>query len=213
MAHNLAFAALTISFLHGVEYTLKPMPRLDKTRACLVCGKETSHKKQCCSPACFRTHSKRGKHSQALAGVVFFLLCLLSGCKAAQFPAGAQLQASSVGVEIAPQGAIGPHVTLGSRAVTITTAQPDGAPNLNRFEVEAPGTRLKSTVATGPVGEQLRAAGGPDAIGQLMHSGSSPLPSQRPALVPTPPTPLLPATNPAQSATGPALATPSPSPQ
>lgn len=91
-------------------------------------------------------------------------LLALSGCKAIELPPGAQAQASSVGVEISPQGPIGPHVTLGSKAVTITTAQPNDQPNLNRLAVDAPGIKLKSTVATGSVGEQIKAAGGLETV-------------------------------------------------
>lgn len=97
---------------------------------------------------------------------LFALAILLIGCRGSGpiLPPGAQAQASSVGIEIAPQGPIGPHVTFGSKAVTITTAQPDNGPNLNRLAVEAPGIKLKSTVATGPVGEQIRSAGGLPAL-------------------------------------------------
>ncbi len=91
-------------------------------------------------------------------------LMALSGCKSVELPPGAQAQASSVGIDIAPQGAVGPHVTLGSKAVTITTAQPNDQPNLNRLAVDAPGIKLKSTVATGSVGEQIKQAGGLETV-------------------------------------------------
>ena len=98
------------------------------------------------------------------------LMVLSIGCKTAAIPPGTQLQASSIGIDIAPQGVGGPHVTFGSKAVTVVTAQPDNAPNLNRLAVKAPGIDLRSTVATGDVGEQLQKAGGPESIKALLHS-------------------------------------------
>lgn len=144
------------------------------------------------------------------------LLCLLSGCKLPEMQPGTQVQSSTFGLKISPNSLDGTPLAVGSHTTIYTTPQPANAgPLLNRFEGTAgfSGAHVKSTVGSGPVGEQIRDMGGPEAISQLLHSGSSPLPSQRPALVPTPPTPLLPATTPAKSATGPALATPSPSPQ
>lgn len=111
------------------------------------------------------------------AQVLFGLALLLIGCRGSGplLPPGTQAQASSVGIEIAPQGPIGPHITFGSKAVTIVTAQPDNAPNLNRLAVEAPGIKLKSTVATGAVGEQIRTAGGLPAIQEFSADSPAPI--------------------------------------
>ena len=46
----------------------------------------------------------------------------------------------------------------------------------------APFTKVKSTVATGPVGEQIKAAGGPEALKHLLGSGQ---PLQLPTFRPT----------------------------
>ncbi len=117
-----------------------------------------------------------------IAQLLFGLgLALIGGCKGIELPAGAQAQASSVGIELAPQGPIGPHLTFGSKAVTITTAQPDNAPNLNRLAVEAPGINLRSTVATGPVGEQVKQAGGLSAIEAFSQENSPAQPRADPS--------------------------------
>lgn len=108
-------------------------------------------------------------------------LAFIGGCKGVELPAGAQAQASSVGIEIAPQGPIGPHVTFGSKAITITTAQPDNAPNINRLRVVAPGIDVRSTVATGDVGTQVRAAGGLPAIEAFSQENYTPQPRADPA--------------------------------
>jgi len=101
---------------------------------------------------------------------------VLSGCKAIELPPGAQAQASSVGIDVSPQGPVGPHVTFGSKAITITTAQPDGAANLNRLAVKAPGIAVQSTVATGTVGEEISKAGGLGAIERFSGEPSSTAP-------------------------------------
>ncbi len=119
----------------------------------------------------------------AAAASLWFVVCLivfaatvLSGCKSFELPPGAQAQASSVGIDVAPQGPVGPHVTFGSKAITITTAQPENAPNLNRLSVEAPGIQVRSTVATGPVGEEIQKAGGLGAIERFSGDTSSTAP-------------------------------------
>lgn len=108
---------------------------------------------------------------------------LLSGCKAVAIPPGAQLQSSTFGVRIAPQDAAGVPLTLGSHTTIITTSQPaDAGPNLNRFQGVAPGVNIRSTVATGDIGQQIDAAGGAEALRQLMNPGSDvgPTPATEP---------------------------------
>lgn len=107
------------------------------------------------------------------AAVFVLLISLCSGCKAVAIPEGAQLQSSTFGVRIAPQDAAGVPLTLGSHTTIITTPQPaEAGPNLNRFEGAAPGVNVRSTVATGDVGEQINAAGGADALRHLMNPGT-----------------------------------------
>lgn len=108
--------------------------------------------------------------------LIVFAATVLSGCKAIELPPGAQAQASSVGIDVSPQGPVGPHVTFGSKAITITTAQPDGAANLNRLAVKAPGIAVNSTVATGDVGGEISKAGGLGAIERLSGDTSSTAP-------------------------------------
>lgn len=117
------------------------------------------------------------------------LLCAVGCSSLDKLPAGSQLQSSTFGVRIAPQSADGTPFTLGSHSVIITTAQPETAgPNLNRFEGQAPGVNIRSTVASGPVGEQLKAAGGAPAIEKLMQGRTSPPPiSAAAAAVPVKP--------------------------
>ena len=112
--------------------------------------------------------------SFAGAALVVALVCIvtaLSGCSSIdKLPAGTQVQSSTFGLKVAPQAPDGTPLTLGSHSLIITTAQPnDAGPNLNRFEGRAPGIQLRSTVATGPVGEQLQKAGGPEALRELMQ--------------------------------------------
>lgn len=98
------------------------------------------------------------------------LIVIAAGCSSLdKLPPGAQLQSSTFGLKFSPQSVDGTPLTLGSHTLIITTAQPaDGGPNLNRFEGQAPGVHLKSTVATGPVGEQLQQAGGPEALRHML---------------------------------------------
>lgn len=123
----------------------------------------STHRRLSCEPRTIGIISVIGAF---LASQLIFIAGLLaiSGCKAIELPAGAQAQASSVGIDVSPQGPIGPHVTFGSKAITITTAQPNDQPNLNRLAVDAPGIKLKSTVATGSVGEQIKQAGGLETV-------------------------------------------------
>lgn len=107
--------------------------------------------------------------------VVVAILASLSGCSSLEkIPDGSQFQSSTFGLKFAPAAPDGAPFILGSHSLIVTTAQPpDGGANLNRFEGKAPGVTLKSTVATGPVGEQLEAAGGAEAIENLLRDRSS----------------------------------------
>lgn len=109
-----------------------------------------------------------------LALVAALIAAGLSGCSARNLPEGSQLQSSTFGLKFAPQAPDGAPLILGSHSLIITTAQPpDAGPNLNRFEGRAPGVQLRSTVATGAVGEQLEAAGGAEAIESLLRDRTS----------------------------------------
>lgn len=106
-------------------------------------------------------------------GLVSIALFASSGCTAIEkLPPGAQLQSSTVGIRVSPQSLDGTPLMFGSHTAIITTSQPaDAGPNLNRFEGKAPGVNVRSTVATGAVGEQIEAAGGADALQYLMNPG------------------------------------------
>jgi hypothetical protein len=110
--------------------------------------------------------------SVALVVLVGALLVLTtaSGCNTLkELPPGTQLQSSTFGVRIAPQAPDGTPLSLGSHTTIITTAQPaDAGVNLNRFEGSAPGVNVRSTVASGEIGEQIDKAGGADALRALM---------------------------------------------
>ena len=112
--------------------------------------------------------------------LVLLALCLVllsfwcTGCTAIEkLPPGAQMQSSTFGIKVSPQALDGAPLTLGSHTTIITTSQPaDAGANLNRFAGAAPGVEVRSTVATGPVGEQIDAAGGPEALRQLMSTAA-----------------------------------------
>lgn len=120
---------------------------------------------------------------RAVAGLLAALLIVLCGCtgtaKVAQsLPPGSQLQSSTFGVQVSPSAVDGTTFNLGSHSTIFTTAQPkDAGVNLNRFEGKAPAVHVKSTVASGPIGEQIKAAGGPAALNQLLgHEHRAPIP-------------------------------------
>ena len=114
------------------------------------------------------------------------LLCFqFTGCQSAAealkaLPPGTQLQSSTTGLKFSPQAVDGVPLTFGSHTSIITTANPaDAGPNINRFEASAPWIHLKSTVATGPVGDELQKAGGPEAL-RFMLGGDSQTPARKP---------------------------------
>lgn len=107
--------------------------------------------------------------SLMIVGFVLIIV-LLAGCSALdKIPDGMQMQSSTFGLKFAPQALDGTPLVLGSHSTIITTAQPpDAGVNLNRFEAKAPYTHIKSTVASGNIGEQISAAGGPAALKHLL---------------------------------------------
>ena len=132
------------------------------------------------------------KHS-ILHTVGVALLCLpVLGCASVAdvfkaLPAGSQYQSTTFGVKISLRSS-DPFV-LGSHTAILTTAQPDNAPNLNRFEGTAPWVTVKSTVATGAVGSEIEKAGGPEALRFLIGGDAPPttgLPAEFPPLLVTP---------------------------
>ncbi len=110
------------------------------------------------------------------------------GCKAMALEPGTQLQSSTFGLKVSPAAPDGTPIVIGSHTTIITTPQPAAAgPNLNRFEGKAgiSGATVKSTVASGPVGDQLKAAGGAAAV---LYPPDAPASTQAGA----PPSPALP---------------------
>ncbi len=113
-----------------------------------------------------------------LAGVTLavLLLCISPlGCKGAAeaikaLPPGTQVQTTTTGLAIAPQSLDGTPFKMGVSTLSLTTAQPDNTPNLNRFEAKGPFLKIKSTIATGAVGRELKEAGGPEALRFLLGS-------------------------------------------
>ena len=120
---------------------------------------------------------------RAVAALLAVAVIVLAGCagtaKVAQsLPPGSQLQSSTFGVQVSPSAVDGTTFNVGSHSTIFTTAQPkDAGVNLNRFEGKAPAVHVKSTVASGPIGEQIKAAGGPAALNQLLgHEHRAPIP-------------------------------------
>ncbi len=104
----------------------------------------------------------------------FWVALLLSGCSGLKnLPDGVQLQSSTFGVKVSPSAPDGTPFVIGSHTTIITTPQPpDAGPNLNRFEGGAgvAGATVKSTVASGAVGDQLEKAG--PAIEAVVGAGT-----------------------------------------
>lgn len=119
-----------------------------------------------------------------------------AGCKAMSLEPGTQLQSSTFGLKVSPAAPDGTPIVIGSHTTIITTPQPATAgPNLNRFEGKAGirGATVKSTVASGPVGDQLKAAGGaaavlhpPDAPAATFPAGAPPSPALPSSTAPMP---------------------------
>jgi len=107
-----------------------------------------------------------------------FLIFVAAGCNSlGDMPPGTQYQSSTFGLRIAPQAVDSAPVVFGSHTTIITTPQPpDAGPNLNRFQGQAPFVDVKSTVASGPVGDELQKAGGPEALDRLLPSRTVPNP-------------------------------------
>jgi len=110
---------------------------------------------------------------------VIVLVAALGCSGLAKIPPGTQLQSSTFGVKVSPQAPDGTPLVIGSHTTIITTPQPtDAGPNVNRFEGTAglTGAKVKSTVATGPVGDELESAA--PALG-ILH-GQPPAPASIP---------------------------------
>lgn len=105
------------------------------------------------------------------AAVLAFIVTLFSGCSSLKdLPPGSNIQVSTTGVRLSPQAMDGPFI-LGQSTYAVQTPTPaDAGPGLNRNQVKAglTGIEITSTVATGPVGEQINAAGGPEALDRLL---------------------------------------------
>lgn len=95
-------------------------------------------------------------------------------------PPGTGMQYSVSGVQVSPES-LSP-INFGTTTLAIQLPHPDGKPVLNRYNLEAGlnGVKSTSTVASGPVGEELEKIG-PDGLKAILDS-------------PTRSAPLLPAT-------------------
>ena len=119
----------------------------------------------------------------ALCGL-WLAVCLaavcLSGCSSVlkDLPPGSNVQVSTTGVRLSPQAIDGPLILGQSTYILQTPTPTDSGPGLNRSEVKAgfSGVTIKSTVATGPVGEQIDAAGGADALRVLLPGSGGGVP-------------------------------------
>ena len=110
-----------------------------------------------------------------LSLVVMFLS--VTGCSSVlkDLPAGSNVQVSTTGFRVSPQAIDGPFI-VGQSTYQLQTPTPEGSgPALNRTAVKATltGVDIKSTVATGPVGEQIQAAGGAESLEVLLGDPSS----------------------------------------
>lgn len=95
------------------------------------------------------------------------LVLILAGCNG--LPQGTQFQSSTFGIRLSPLSPDGTPFVLGSHTAIVNTPTPqDAGPNINRYEINAPGIRSKSTVGSGPVGEEIEKMGGPDALKILL---------------------------------------------
>jgi len=110
--------------------------------------------------------------SGAVVLVACVVLFLNVGCSSVlkDLPAGSNVQVSTTGVRLSPQAIDGPLILGQSTYILQTPTPTDAGPGLNRSEVQAglSGVKIKSTVATGTVGEQIEAAGGADALRVLL---------------------------------------------
>lgn len=116
---------------------------------------------------------------RAITPALLFLSALVpGGCSSLQdLPPGTQLSSASWGLKISPADPTGTPVVVGSHNFLLNVPEP-GEPALNRFEGSAPFARWKATTASGPIGEQMKAAGGPEALGHLVAPiGPSNVPS------------------------------------
>lgn len=104
----------------------------------------------------------------AFAGMMLGLAA--AGCSTLEsLPEGTSVQSSTLGLRFSPSSPDGTPFMLGHHSFIVNTPTPaDSGPSLNRFEGSSIGTEWKSTVASGPVGEELEKAGGPEALGHLV---------------------------------------------
>lgn len=134
------------------------------------------------------THNRPTDYIAEGVGVSMLLFCLiviaasvLSGCSSVlkDLPPGSNVQVSTTGFRVSPQAIDGPFI-VGQSTYQLQTPTPEGSgPALNRTAVKATltGVDIKSTVATGPVGEQIQAAGGAESLEVLLGDPDSPPPS------------------------------------
>lgn len=112
--------------------------------------------------------------------LVVLLAVALAGCSSVlkDLPAGSNVQVSTTGVRLSPQAIDGPLILGQSTYILQTPTPTDAGPGLNRSEVQAglSGVKIKSTVATGTVGEQIEAAGGAEALRVLLPDSGGGLP-------------------------------------
>lgn len=89
-------------------------------------------------------------------------------------PPGTGMQYSVSGVQVSPES-LSP-VNFGTTTLAIQLPHPDGKPVLNRYNLEAGlgGVKSTSTVASGPVGEELEKIG-PEGLKAILDPASAPL--------------------------------------
>lgn len=89
----------------------------------------------------------------------------VSGCAS-----GTQTQLSISALDIKPPPGLEsmPRVALGSFVAIHSQPQPEGEAGLNRFHLVTGGIEAKATVTSGPIGNEIAKAGGPQALAALV---------------------------------------------
>lgn len=108
--------------------------------------------------------------------VLAFVLTLLVGCSSTRklveaLPPGTAFQSSQTGIQFSPESLSPINVGTSFIALQLPPDENTGVA-INRANVRASlaGVENTSTVTIGPVGDQIAAAGGPDALNSLLQS-------------------------------------------
>jgi hypothetical protein len=116
------------------------------------------------------------------AAIMWGVMCVAVGCSSTRklveaLPPGTSFQASQTGVQFSPES-LSP-LNFGTSFIALQLPVPaDSGVAINRSNVRATwaGVENTGTVATGPVGDQIQAAGGPAALDTLLQSRISSTP-------------------------------------